>query len=225
MTRAENLAGWQFGKLTAIHIDPVKHNNGRVYWVCRCACGGGTSASANNLKTGKVRSCGCVHPGNRTHGKSRTPEHIVWKAMRRRCSSPRDKHWADYGGRGIKVCERWGSFVNFLADMGPKPTPRHSLDRIDTNRGYEPSNCRWATVEEQASNKRTSRRVEYRGQMLTYGELGRVSGIDQRLIRTRHLRYGWSVEDAVHTPIGTYSRWNALGTDSGHCRERQKERT
>lgn len=210
---AENLAGRQFGRLTAIAIDPAKRNSGKVYWACRCFCGGRTSASANNLKTGKVRSCGCVRPGNRTHGKSWMPEHKVWKSMRRRCASVRDKHWKDYGGRGIKVCARWGSFENFLEDMGRRPTPKHSLDRVDNNGDYEPTNCRWSTIDEQAANKRNSCRVEYRGRMLTYAELGRISGIDQRLIRNRHERYGWSVESAVHTPIGVYSRFNALGSD------------
>lgn len=128
-----------------------------------------------------------------THGKKHTPEWKAWSSMRYRCRNPRCHAWEDYGGRGITVCQRWiDSFENFLADMGERPAG-HSLDRIDSNGNYEPSNCRWATRIEQESNKRSNRILEWNDRSWTMSELAREFGMLPGTL-CDHLKYGWSLE-------------------------------
>jgi hypothetical protein len=135
-----------------------------------------------------------------THGCSGTPEHLTWKRIRQRCLSRLSPDYADYGGRGIAICQRWSAFENFLADMGPRPSPEHSIDRIDNDGNYEPSNCRWATIHEQARNRRNNRYVEVCGErMLLCVALERF-GIADDTYRKR-LRLGWSEDRALSAPI------------------------
>lgn len=125
------------------------------------------------------------------------PEYATWKGMRRRCSTEQDPRWPLYGGRGIRVCERWNSsFAAFIADVGPRPSRRHSLDRIDVNGDYEPGNVRWATQTEQCRNKRTNHRIEYAGRTWVLSELANSEGIEASLLRY-HLKAGKSADEAV----------------------------
>jgi hypothetical protein len=159
----KNLSGMKFGRLSIVSYAGMNRHS-QSLWLCRCDCGKDKIIRSLTLKNGESTSCGCrqrevVGSMNRTHGcasaNNRTPEYRSWKAMWTRCTNRKQKDAKTYIGRGITICKRWKSFENFLADMGPKPSLKHSIDRYPDNDGnYEPGNCRWATAKEQSSNSR-----------------------------------------------------------------------
>ena len=139
-----------------------------------------------------------------THRMSRTPEYYSWRAMKIRCFNPNYPRYSDWGGRGITVCDRWkNSFENFLADMGTKPSPKHSLDRIDNNADYSPKNCRWATKAEQQNNQRSNRLITIGNETYTIAQWTKKMNIGEQVIFMR-LKAGWSDYDAVMTPVRPY---------------------
>jgi hypothetical protein len=208
--------GMRFGRLVVIERDNSSVTPTR--WLCRCDCGVTKSIRGNDLKRGQ-QTCGCVHKTaiadrNRTHGRSHSPEHRVWNGMRTRCADATHPH---YGGRGIKVCERWNSFENFFADMGPRPTPKHSIDRIDSDGPYSPENCRWATIHEQARNRRSTVFIEHNGETKTMTEWAAHSGINLHTIRLRLVKFGWSVEEALSVPASAANKSLRYPRKPCHC--------
>jgi len=161
----KDLTGQKYGRLTVISFDGIS-KNGAARWLCKCKCNKLVSVAASNLRLSRTRSCGCLQrertrASEYKHGHAATRkgvasiEYRAWLSMKGRCYNKKVLAYDRYGGRGISVCERWrNSFPNFLADMGPKPSPELSLDRIDNDGNYEPSNCRWATAKQQNNNQR-----------------------------------------------------------------------
>ena len=158
MGKSLDLSGQVFGRLT-VFDGPLRDKFGEKTWVCRCTCGNTCTVRSRKLRVGLQKSCGCLRAENignrsRTHGESNTPEYRSYRAMLRRCLDPRHRAYPWYGARGIKVCQQWQEdFTTFLRDLGPRPEG-YTLDRIDADRDYEPSNCRWASWSVQATNKR-----------------------------------------------------------------------
>jgi hypothetical protein len=193
MTRLIDLAGRRFGKLVVLRRDGSLAPRVPA-WRVRCDCGKEKLVNGSNLRRGDTRSCGCVQT---RHGMFGTPEYSAWCSMVRRCCNPRTEHFELYGGRGIAVCQAWrNDFVAFFRDMGTRPSPKHSLDRIDSNGNYEPSNCRWATTVVQSRNRRCVRLVTVDGVTRPMPEWAELAGLSKNAIRER-LRRGWSVRDAV----------------------------
>lgn len=147
-----NLVGQRFGKLVV--VEQAKSRCNGSTWVCECDCGNIKTYFASNLKSGHCKSCGC-NKGNIIHGMRHSVEWATWQSMKRRCYNPKAKGFQNYGGRGIKVCDRWKeAFLNFFEDVGLRPSDNHSLDRINPHLDYSPENVRWATQKEQCNNRR-----------------------------------------------------------------------
>lgn len=208
----ENEIAKSFGRLTVIGL-PFRKQYGtkgrmQLYVECRCSCGTVKTYQLTHLKTGHTQSCGCLgreQTAERlvTHGHSRrgkrSLEYITWKNMIRRRTNPNGKDYPNYGGRGIKVCDRWSDFQNFLEDMGPRPEGM-SLDRKDPNGHYCPENCRRATDKEQCNNRRCNRLITAFGRTQTRAQWAEEIGIPYFTLRAR-LDAQWPTEKALTTPV------------------------
>lgn len=173
MTARLNLTGRKFSRLEVLSFSHIK--NSGTFWNVRCDCGSVKKVRGTKLTAGTTRSCGCLarevtKESRRTHGLTKSAEYKAWIHIRSRCLYKKDKKYYLYGGRGIKVCERWMKFENFYKDMGDKPSPDHSIDRIDSNGNYEPENCRWATAKEQSRNTRRNIYLDVEGELTLYVE-------------------------------------------------------
>lgn len=201
---ASSIASEKFSRLTA--IAPVSRGKDcAIKWLCGCECGGWAIVATRKLKSGKTRSCGCLkREMMTTHGHGRTedmnPTFRSWLSMRSRCKHPATPGYEHYGGRGIKVCERWdSSFETFLADMGERPGRDYSIDRIDTDGDYCPENCRWATKATQNRNRRNNVLLTFDGETKCLKDWCDQYGITAQSYRYR-IRKGWSPRKALTEP-------------------------
>lgn len=158
MPNAIDITNQRFGLLVAVRC--VRSDKQGKHWLCQCDCGNTHVTRSSNLRNGRCQSCGCVGGHlihGRTRGGKRDPLFITWQGMIQRCYDPNCRSYKYYGEIGITVCERWRhSFQAFYEDMGDKPSPKHSIERIDPNKGYYKENCKWETPEGQANNRRMS---------------------------------------------------------------------
>ena len=204
MTTAKlELAGRRFGRLVA--IERVGKRARQYVWRCACDCGAETTIPGSRLTSGNTTSCGCAlrqaRCRPRSHGECRSAEYRIWTDIIQRCTNEKRAAFADYGGRGVTLCPEWRrDFVAFRDHVGPRPSARHSIDRIDNGRGYEPGNVRWATRTEQNRNRRDNLHLTVDGTTKTAAEWAQLTGIKSATIRYR-LHAGWTAQQAVTTPV------------------------
>lgn len=208
------LVGRRFGSLVVLR-ERKDGDCDEHHVIVRCDCGAEKQIQRSNLLNGRALSCGCktaglISAGKKIHGQStkggRSNAFIVWTAMLQRCYNKNRPEYHRYGGRGITVCKRWReSVVNFIADMGKRPTENHSLDRINNDGNYEPGNCRWATMLQQCNNTHRTRRFALNGREYTLREWAAQTGMNPKLIDAR-IRMGWSVNRAFTTPVKSTKR-------------------
>lgn len=194
-----DITGQKFGRLTAIRYV------GKGKWLFKCDCGKEHITRGSVVRNGLVVSCGCYHreiiknivPYNKTHGMGKSPEYNIWSMMKNRCTNPKCNRHQYYLDKGIRVCDRWlgeHGFENFVADMGMRPSPKHSIDRIDPNGDYCPENCRWATPKEQSNNQTSNVVIEHNGEKKTLAQWCEFYDFPYKLAHSR-LKRGFSFEE------------------------------
>jgi len=210
----KTLIGQSFGHLIVVGEAVTK--NGRYYWPCRCVCGREISVRSDALIRNKQVSCGCVSREKAreratTHGKAGSRIYKIYRGMLDRCNNPNHPSYPRYGGKGIKVEDsNWSTFVGFISDMGEPPTDKHTLDRKNNLLGYSKSNCRWATMKEQALNRTNNHVIEKNGEVFTISEWSERLNIPDTTIHSR-LSNGYSEQEAIKN--GTLARQHLLSFD------------
>jgi len=217
-SRSPTLVGDKFGRL--LPTTQIIVVGKRTAYECVCDCGNTRIVSHYSLTSENTKSCGCLarekianrNKANATHGHSNsnegrpTPTFTSWVNMIQRCTNPKHKSFPRYGGRGIEVCERWfSSFENFLADMGVKPKSLE-IDRTDNSKGYSPENCEWATRVQNANNRDVNHVITHAGRTQNIKEWAVEIGCSHQTIAYR-LKHGWSVDDALTTPVNPGNAW------------------
>lgn len=218
-----NISGQKFGRWD------VGSYVGKGLWVCVCACGVEKRISTSNLTLGKSRSCGCLSAEitsalSRTHGLTQSRAYRIWAQMRGRCNLVTNHSYPHYGGRGIKVCERWENFENFLSDMGHPPDGL-TLDRTDNDGDYTPGNCKWKSRKEQSRNKRSNVLIEYQGKRLCISDVAEAISVAPQTLGKR-IREGWPIDAAINHPVSSGAKFDKLisfkGESLGLCQWAKK---
>ncbi len=195
----------RFGRLLVIGDGPRLYGRMSVSLLVRCDCGREKVVAKSSLERGRTTSCGCFRSEvsgarTRTHGLARTSEYRVWSGIKTRCYNTNERSYADYGGRGIVMCESWkNSFAAFLSDMGKRPSLNHTIERRDVNGGYTPDNCFWMEGRFQPRNTRVNRTETYREVTACVAELCDLFDVDVRRVYWRLAR-GWTIADAIERP-------------------------
>jgi len=174
------------------------------YWECRCDCGTVTTVPTSNLRSGNSGSCGChLKTGLRkTHGLRKTVEYNIWASIRGRCYNSNNRAFKDYGGRGIIMSYEWyESFENFLRDIGPRPSPKHTIERKDNHGPYSKENCIWATRKEQARNQRSNVKWTYGNKTMCVSQWAEEIGTSGSTLSARIQKLGWPIEKTLSVPI------------------------
>jgi hypothetical protein len=192
--------GFVNGRLT---IKDLAYKDNKPAWLCICSCGNEHIVKDVDIK--KTKSCGCLRKDlgklKKTHGLIKSKTYDAWKSMKQRCLNPNSRTWKNYGGRGITIYQPWvESFEVFLKDMG-HANHGMSLDRIDNNQGYYPSNCRWATNEEQGNNRRSNVRFVFNNQPMTLSEISKISGLSIQVLSWRIYKLNMPIEVAASLPL------------------------
>lgn len=204
-----DLTGQTFGRWTVVSLDPTSVKPKR--WHCVCECGTKRIVAGQNLRNGRSTSCGCYASEwsvekHTTHGMHKHAAYRSWRSMSARCSLSTDPGYAEYGGRGITVCEQWRDFAGFWKDMGPTWAEGLSLDRIDNDKGYEPRNTRWATDRQQANNRRNNQMIPTPIGPMTLSNAAREFGINRATL-DRRMRDGWD-RNRLLEPVQFHPRWH-----------------
>lgn len=207
-----DLTNHRFGRLTALSLSGERNREGQLLWLCRCDCGTEPVVSGASMRSGQTKSCGCLRnektkngDNRRTHSDARSkfgpeaPEYRAWRSMKGRCYNPKQQSYRLYGAVGIRVCDEWHDYETFLRDMGRKPTPQHTLGRIDSTKDYGPDNCRWETAKQQSRNTNRNHYVEYRGRTMSLAEACEIAGARYLTVFHR-LKRGWDLDRALTTP-------------------------
>lgn len=214
MAKREDLTGRKSGRLTVIEFyDYGKNGNSR--WLCKCECGNTSVVSGTYIKYKKTLSCGCltkerVSEATKTHGMSNSPIYPEYRNMKKRCYDENAHNYKWYGGRGIKMCDRWLDDIhNFYDDVSILPHFReegYTLDRIDNDGDYEPNNVRWATKSEQCNNRRSNLIYEYEGKDRTLKEISDITGLPYKVLHKRLKTFGWEPERAFSKTLRKVSK-------------------
>lgn len=211
--RVKNLIGRRFGRLVVMAFDTmhVRPDGQRLpRWICKCDCGNTKAVVSGSLISGGTRSCKCflvesVIARQTKHGQSRGSHYAIHRMIIDRCENTNHRAYHRYGGRGIRMCDRWrgeNGLLNFIADVGERPSPQHTIDRYpDKNGNYEPGNVRWATRKEQSRNRRDNVILTLYGESLTMAEWCERTGISRSTLKNRLHRDKMTVEQALTTPI------------------------
>jgi hypothetical protein len=204
----KNITGQRFGRLVA--VEPTGLNaHGKTIWLCKCDCGEFARVLGSNLRHGGTRSCGCliregISTRNMTHGMTGTKIHRIWRGILTRCTNPNSVHYSDYGGRGITVCDEWRqdfqAFYAYVSGLPDYAAKGYQIDRIDNDGIYEPGNVRWASMKQQARNRRSNVMVTFNGKTQSLTDWAEEIGIPFDTLRGR-FRRGWSVKRTLTAPV------------------------